>query len=328
MRKSIFMVVSILFLFMVFIPQVRGQTVLKMAFVAPPPVWGPVADKYAQIVAQKTNNQFEIKVFGGGQLGTLPQNFAGIKTGQIDMMLNDIGTFSLSKGGKDFNILMAAYVFRDQDHLKKFLQSPLFKEMIAKTEKEGGFKVVGYVSDRAPKQISTSTRRIAKVEDLKGLKIRVPETKTIMETMKFWGAAPTPIAGPELYIALKQGVVDGQDNGFDTIAQAKFYEVQKYVAVVDYIRAGLVVMMGMEQWNKLNADQKKAFEEAAVETEKWATKWTNDTVEQSIDFLKKQGIEIVSPDLDGFKKLAAEANLKFEGDLWEKGLYEKIQAIK
>jgi TRAP-type C4-dicarboxylate transport system substrate-binding protein len=87
-------------------------------------------------------------------------------------------------------------------------------------------------------------------------------------------------------------------------------------------------MMGAEQWNKLTADQKKAFEEAAVETEKWATKWTNDTVAQSIDFLKKQGMEIVNPDLSGFKRMAAEANKQFEGDLWEKGLYEKIQAIK
>jgi tripartite ATP-independent transporter DctP family solute receptor len=328
MRKALFTVVSVFFLCVVFIPQVQGQTVFKMAFVAPPPVWGPIAEKYAQLVAQKTNNQFEIKIFGGGQLGTIPQNYAGIKTGQIDMMLKDIGTWSLAKGGKDFNILMAPYVFRNQDHLRKFLQSPLFKEMMAKTEKEGGFHLVGYVSDRAPKQISTSTRRITKVEDLKGLKIRVPETKTIMETMKFWGAAPTPVAGAELYMALKQGVVDGQDNGFDTIAQAKFYEVQKYVAVVDYILAGLCVMMGTEQWNKLTADQKKTFEEAAVETEKWATKWTNDTVVQSIDFLKKQGMEIVTPDLAGFKKLAAEANKQFEGDLWEKGLYEKIQAIK
>jgi tripartite ATP-independent transporter DctP family solute receptor len=299
-----------------------------LAFVAPPPVWGPIAEKYAQLVAEKTNKQFEIKIFGGGQLGTIPQNYAGIKTGQVDMLLKDIGTWSLAKGGKDFNIIMAPYVFRDQQHLRNFLKSPLFKEMMAKTEKEAGFHLVGYVSDRAPKQISTSTRKITKVEDLKGLKIRVPETKTIMETMKFWGAAPTPIAGAELYMALKQGVVDGQDNGFDTIAQAKFYEVQKYVAVVDYILAGLCVMMGAEQWGKLTADQKKAFQEAAVETEKWATKWTNDTVEQSIDFLKKQGMEIVTPDLSGFRKLAAEANKQFEGDLWEKGLYEKIQAIK
>jgi TRAP-type C4-dicarboxylate transport system substrate-binding protein len=87
-------------------------------------------------------------------------------------------------------------------------------------------------------------------------------------------------------------------------------------------------MMSMERWNHLNAAQKKAFEEAAAETDKWATKWTNETVEQSIVFLKKQGMEIVTPDLAGFKKRAAEANKQFEGDLWEKGLYEKVQAVR
>src|SRR3989338_2152683 len=91
-----------------------AQTTLKMAFVAPPPVWGPIADRYAQIVAQKTGDQVKIQSFGGGQLGNLPQNYAGLKTGQIDMMLADTGTLALAKGGKDFNALFAPYVFRDQ----------------------------------------------------------------------------------------------------------------------------------------------------------------------------------------------------------------------
>jgi len=328
MRKSGLLVLGIFMLAILFGTQVQAQTVWKMAFVAPPPVWGPIGDKYAQIVSQKTNNQFSIKGFGGGQLGNLPQLFAGIKTGQIDMILCDFGSLSVAKGGKDFNILFSPYVFRDQEHLRKYLVSPLFKEMIQKGEKEGGFKYIGYVSDRAPRQITTSNRRVTKIEDLKGLKIRVPETKTVMEIMKVWGAAPTPLAASELYTAMKQGVVDGQDNGFDAIAQAKYYEVQKYVAVIDYIRSGLIVLMATDHWNKLNPDQKKAFEEAAEETEKWATKMTNESVEASIDILKKQGMEIIYPDLAPFKKLAAEANKKFEGDLWEKGLFDKIQAIK
>jgi TRAP-type C4-dicarboxylate transport system substrate-binding protein len=166
------------------------------------------------------------------------------------------------------------------------------------------------------------------LEDLKGLKIRVPEIKIIMETMKAWGTAPTPLAASELYTALKQGVVEGQDNGFDSVAQAKYYEVQKYVIVVDYVRSGLIVLMAGDHWNNLKPEQKKAFEEGAVETEKWATKWTNDSVDESIDILKKNGMEIIYPDLGPFKKLAAEANKKFEGDLWEKGLFDKIQAVK
>jgi tripartite ATP-independent transporter DctP family solute receptor len=327
--KKLNLLISVFFVFSIlFVSQTQAQTVWKMAFVAPPPVWGPVAEKYGQIVAQKTNNQFQIKWFGGGQLGNLPQMFAGIKTGQLDMIFCDYGSLSLGKGGKDFNILFAPYAFRDQEHLRKYLVSPLFQEMVQKAEKEGGFKYVGYVSDRTPRQVTTSNRRVTKLEDMKGLKIRVPETKTIMEIMKVWGAAPTPLAASELYTAMKQGVVDGQDNGFDGIAQAKYYEVQKYVIVIDYVRSGLIVLISAEHWNKLNPEQRKAFEEAAVETEKWATKWTNDSVEASIDILKKNGMEIIYPDLGPFKKTAAEAIRKFEGDLWEKGLFDKIQAIR
>ncbi len=328
MRKLGILAVAIFSIFVLSGTQVQAQTVWKMAFVAPPPVWGPVAEKYGQIVAQKTNNQFQIKWFGGGQLGSLPQIIAGIKTGQVDMILCDLASLAIAKGGKDFNIMFAPYAFRDQEHFRKVLASPVYKEMVNRVEKEGGFKYIGYVSDRAPRQITTSNRRVTKLEDLKGLKIRVPEIKIIMDVMKAWGAAPTPLAASELYTGLKQGVVEGQDNGFDSIAQSKYYEVQKYVIVVDYVRSGLIVLMAMDHWNKLKPEQKKAFEEAAVETEKWATKWTNDSVEESIDILKKNGMEIIHPDLGPFKKVAAEANKKFEGDLWEKGLFDKFQAVK
>ncbi|MBM4339360.1 MAG: TRAP transporter substrate-binding protein [Deltaproteobacteria bacterium] len=327
--KKLNLFISMFFVFSIlFVSQTPAQTVWKMAFVAPPPVWGPIAEKYGQIIAQKTNNQFQIKWFGGGQLGSLPQILAGIKTGQVDMILCDLASLAIAKGGKDFNVIFAPYVFRDQDHLRKTLASPVYKEMVEKVEKEGGFKYIGYVSDRAPRQITTTNRRVTKLEDLKGLKIRVPEIKIIMETMKAWGTAPTPLAASELYTALKQGVVEGQDNGFDSVAQAKYYEVQKYVIVVDYVRSGLIVLMAAEHWNKLNPDQKRIFQEAAGDTEKWATKWTNDSVDESIDILKKNGMEIIYPDLGPFKKLAAEANKKFEGDLWEKGLFDKIQAVK
>ena len=326
-RIGLLVAVGVLFCMLGGTP-VHAATVWKMAFVAPPPVWGPVAEKYGEIVARKTKNEFEIKWFGGGQLGSLPQILAGIKSGQIDMVLCDLASLAIAKGGKDFNIMFAPYAFRDQEHFKKVLTSRVYKEMTDKVEKEGGFKYLGYVSDRAPRQISTTNRRVTKLEDLKGLKIRVPEIKVIMEVMKAWGASPTPLAASELYTSLKQGVVEGQDNGFDSIAQAKYYEVQKYVAVVDYVRSGLIVLMAADNWKKLTPQQKKAFEEAVPETEDWATKWTNASVAESIDILKKQGMEIIYPDLGPFKKVAAEANKKFEGELWEKGLFEKIQAVK
>jgi tripartite ATP-independent transporter DctP family solute receptor len=327
MRRLPLVVLQVLLSLFVFHPA-AAETTLKMAFVAPPPVWGPIADRYAQIVAAKTGDELKIQSFGGGQLGSLPQNYAGFKTGQIDMMLADCGSLALAKGGKDFNVLFAPYAFRDQQHFRAFMQSPLFREMLAKAETEGAFKYVGYVSDRAPRQLSTSKTRVTTPADLKGLKIRVPETPTILQVFRAWGAAPTPIAAAELYLALKQGVVDGQDNGFDAIAQAKYYEVQKYVTKIDYVQSGLMVLVSADRWARLTPAQQKALLDAVPETEGWASKMTNDGAAQSIDVLRKHGMEIIEPDLAPFRKLAAESLAKFDGDLWSSGLRERIQAVK
>lgn len=309
-------------------PVAGAETTYRMAFVAPPPVWGPIADRFAQIVAAKTNNAIKIQGLGGGQLGNLPQNYAGMRTGQIDMMLADTGTLSLARGGKDFNAIFAPYVFRDHAHFKAFFASPSFRDMLAPVEKEAGFKYIGYVSDRTPRQLTTAKTKVQKLEDLKGLKVRVPETPIILETFKAWGASPTPVAAAELYLAMKQGIVDGQDNGFDAIAGAKYYEVQKYAMKIDYIHSGLMVLMAADKWAKLTPAHQKAMTEAAAETEAWASKMTWEMAEKSIAVLKQNGMEIVEPDLAPFKKAAAEVLAKLDGQMWSKGTLEKIAAVK
>ena len=305
-----------------------AQTTLRMAYVAPPPVWGPIADQFAKNVAERSNGEIKIQSFGAGQLGSLPQNYAGLRTGQIDMMLADTGTLALAKGGKDFNALFAPYVFRDSAHFKAFMLSPTFHEMLAPVEKEAGFKYVGYVSDRAPRQLTTSNRKVLKPEDMKGLKVRVPETPTILEVMKAWGASPTPVPAAELYLAMKQGLVDGQDNGFDAIAGAKYYEVQKYAMRIDYIQSGLMVLIAADKWARLTPAQQKAMTDAAVETEKWASKMTWDVAAKSLDTLRAQGMEIVEPDLGPFRKTADDVVKKFDGEMWSKGTLQKIQSVQ
>ena len=305
-----------------------AQVPLRMAYVAPPPVWGPIADRFAQEVEQRSKGEVKVQSFGGGQLGSLPQNYAGLRTGQIDMMLADTGTLAIAKSGKDFNALFAPYVFRDNAHFKAFMASPTFQEMLAPVAKEAGFHYVGYVSDRAPRQLSTSNRKVMKPEDMKGLKVRMPETPTILEVMKAWGAAPTPVPASELYLAMKQGLVDGQDNGFDAIAGAKYYEVQKYAMRLDYIQSGLMVLISADKWARLSPAQQKAMTEAAVETEKWASKMTWEVSDKSLDVLRKQGMEIVEPDLGPFRKSAEEVTRRFDGEMWAKGTVQKIQAVK
>src|SRR5690606_6293151 len=241
----------------------------------------------------------KVQSFGAGQLGSLPQNYAGLRTGQIDMMLADTGTLALAKSGKDFNALFAPYVFRDHAHFKAFMFSDTFRQMLAPVEQEAGFKFVGYVSDRSPRQLTTSNRKVLTPADMKGLKVRVPETPAILEVMKAWGAAPTPVPAAELYLAMKQGLVDGQDNGFDAIAGAKYYEVQKYAMRIDYIQSGLMVLISADKWARLSPAQKQAMTEAATATEQWASRMTWDTADRAMQVLRKEGMEIVEPDLSG-----------------------------
>jgi tripartite ATP-independent transporter DctP family solute receptor len=305
-----------------------SQSPLRMAFVAPPPVWGPIAERFANEAAARSGGELKIQSFGGGQLGNLPQNYAGLKTGQIDMMLADTGSLALAKGGKDFNALFAPYVFRDHAHFKTFMNSQSFRDMLAPVEKEAGFKYIGYVSDRTPRQLTTSNRKVLKPEDMKGLKVRVPETPTILEVMKAWGASPTPVPAAELYLAMKQGLVDGQDNGFDAIAGAKYYEVQKYAMRLDYVQSGLMVLMAADKWARLTPTQQKALADAAAETEKWASKMTWEVADKSMSVLRAAGMEIVEPDLGPFRATAAEVIRRFDGELWQKGMVEKIQAVR
>jgi tripartite ATP-independent transporter DctP family solute receptor len=309
--------------------EASGQTrTLKLAFVAPPPVWGPVADFYAKEVNQKAPS-LEIKSFGGGQLGDLQKNFAEMKMGQLDLMLCDSGVISMPKGGEHFNVVFAPYVFNSQAHIRKFFSSDLFKSLMAQTEKEAGIRYAGWVSDRSPRLITTSNRQVIKPEDMKGLKLRVPMTKTITATLEAWGATPIPLSAGELYMAMKQGTVDGQDNGFDAIYGAKYYEVQKYVSPIDYIRSGLIILVSEATWKKLNDKERKALMDACGPTDQFATKLNDGNVAQAMKGVVEKGMVILKPDVDAFKTTAAKAiKEQLDGTLWPAGLYDKVRAME
>ena len=326
-RKALFVVAVALVALLAAMPTTGNAKTLKIAFVAPPPVWGPIADKYAEEVA-KLAPGLEVKSFGGGQLGPLPQNYAEMKMGKLDMMLADSGTLALPKGGKEFSVMFAPYTFNSQAHMRKYFASDLFKEMISATEKEAGFKFLGLAGDRSPRLISTSNRKVATPADMKGLKLRVPLLPPVKIAMEAWGATPIPLSAAELYMAMKQGTVDGQDNGYDALYSAKYYEVQKYVSPIDYVRSALMVIISAKVWEKLDPKEQKALQDALAPTDDWSTKRTDKMVADAVEGIKKNGMEVIEPDLAAFSSSAAGiVKDKMDGKLWSAGLYEKIKAL-
>jgi TRAP-type C4-dicarboxylate transport system substrate-binding protein len=173
----------------------------------------------------------------------------------------------------------------------------------------------------------TANKPVNKPEDVKGLKLRVPEVPLYLEMARAWGANPTPMAFAELYLALKQGTVDAQENPIPTINSGKFYEVQKYLILTGHIMVPQFHAISDKLWKSLSPGDQKILQDAVDE----GIAFSNDLLikqEQSlVDEFKKKGMTVITPDVEAFRKVSMTAIPKLE-EKWGKGLYEKITAIR
>ena len=307
-----------------------AEITLKLGHVAPPKtIYDISAKKFAEKVATNTGGRVEIKVFGHSQFGTIPEHWAQVKEGAIDIFVSEpLVAFIIEPPPKNFFVLMAPYLFETQEHLHKFLRSNIFRSMMGKVEKAGKAKYFGYLGDRPPRQMTTKNAKVMAPADLKGLKIRVPPLPPFVEVWKEWGASPTPLHAKDIYTGLKSGLVIGQENTILAARDAGYYEVQKYLVYIDYVRSGLCAWMNQQRWNSLTNDIKKAIEKSIAETEAYTNEYAADQVSKAEKFLQEKGMIILRPDLEPFKALARKATLRNDGKVWEKGLYDKIKALK
>ena len=322
----------VLTLFIVSMPAIcmAAEITLKLGHVVPlNTIPDMMTRKLAERVAANTNGRVEIKIFGAGQLGSFVEHFALIKKGAIDIFPSEVSVgFMVEPPPKNTLVFMEPYLFETQDHLKKFLKSDLFRTMTAKVEKSGNFKYLGYAGDRPPRQLTTTKTKVMSPADLKGLKIRVPPLPTLVAVWKAWGASPTPLSPKELYTGLKSGLVEGQENPVFAARDAGYYEVQKYLIYIDYIRSAMCAYMNQQRWDSLPDDVKKAFDKSMTETAEYMNKYSAGELGKAEKFLEEKGMILLRPNLDPFKALAEKATRGNEGKLWEKGLFDKIKAYK
>jgi TRAP-type C4-dicarboxylate transport system substrate-binding protein len=287
------------------------------------------AKKFSERLLANTGGKVEIKVFGGGQFGSPPEHWAQIKSGAIDMFCFDLGGISMIENNpKNFNVTKAAFVFEGQEGWLKYLKSDLFKQMMAKPEKNHGIKYVAYLGRSGVQGISTSNKRVVVPEDLKGQKIRVPGEPIFVEIYKAWGATPTPINPKDIYTSLKTGLVDGLNMYFEQMYTMKWYEIQKYYTWLDWNHSGVACWMNGKKWESLPDDVKKAFPKSAEEASQYIWNYITSMTGEGVEVLSKAGVEIIHPDLTPWKKIAQEVAMKDDGKMWEKGLYDKVRATQ
>lgn len=276
--------------------EAKEPIIIRLAHEDPPDnQWGMGATHFKELVEQKTNGEVVIQIYDNGQLGHGVDNIQQLQTSTLEMTIVGSDLVLVDKFFKFFDL---PYLFRDRDHAKKVLQGSIVEKSNAVLNQHGlvllGFWENGF------RQITNSKKPIVVPEDLKGLKIRVPENEVRVATFNGYGANPTAMAFSELYTALSQGVVDAQENPYGNIWGDKLYEVQHYISRSNHVFTPISVLISKTQWDKLSEAHQTALSEAAKETTSWQMDWIAGQEDAWIDDMVKFGCEFNDVNLDAF----------------------------
>jgi len=302
--------------------QASAATTLRWSSVLPASHPGvAMMDAVAKQVKSGTNGAVEIQTFAAGQLGSSRDTIESVSSGAIQMV--DEGAAQFGQFVPQFSILEAPYLWRDAAHVRRVMASPLVDDMNAQLVAKRQMRIIGstYYGKR---HVTSGTKAVNTVDDLKGFKLRIPEVDTFRAMAEAWGARPTPLNFNELYLALSQGAVDGQENPLPTIQSGKFYEVQKYLVLTAHIITPRLIAINEGAWQAL-APKDRDVLKAALATH--GLTQDNEILAQEsklVETFKAGGMTVIQPDIESFRKpVIASVPAKFESK-WGKGLWEKI----
>lgn len=263
--------------------------------------------KFAEVLKAKTGGRIEVQVAPSAQLGDDAAMVTAVRTGALDMTANSQG--AVSAAVPEYAAFGMPFMFSSPAQAFKLLDGPLGQELAQKTADKGMILLGTW--DNGIRQMTNSKRPIGKVEDMKGLKMRVPPDATLVDIMQALGAEAQQIKFAELYVALQQGVVDGQENPLVNIHASKLYEVQKHLALTNHQFQMTPLLMSKRTWDRLSDADKKAVQEAATEATALQRKLSADADAKLLDDLKAKGVQVTTVDKAAFAKATAAVDDKW-----------------
>lgn len=281
-------------------------------------------------IGKRTSNRYAVDVFPASSLGNETQINQALTLASVDMIYT--GQLFAGRSHGPISIGGAPFMFRDFDHWQKFSGSPLFRELAAGYQQASGGNAVVAITYYGNRQ-TTSNKALNTPEDMKGLKIRVPDAPLYTLFPRAVGANPTPIAFAEVYLALQNKTVDAQENPLPTIDAKKFYEVQSHINITAHITDALLTIIGGPQWGKLNEADRNTFTTVFQEAAVRATGEIIEIEKRLMTDFSKRGKTVVMVDRKPF--MAAVQKFYVSGKLpdgaalpWPKDVYDRLQAIK
>lgn len=266
--------------------------------------WHKGALKFADEVKALTNGKVEVKVFANDAIGKEMDLINGMQLGTVDMTITGE---SLQNWAPKAALLALPYAFKSMADMDKAVNGPLGEEIKKEIQEKAKIIPLAYFA-RGPRDL-TSNKPVKTVDDVKGLKMRVPNVPVFVQFWRAVGAQPTPMAFGEVFTSLQTGVIEAQENPLALIKSASFFEVQKYVNRTEHVRSWIYLAIGEKSFNKLNAEQKQAVQEAAKRAQAHEREIMLGDEKKLEDELKAKGMIFVETDQSGFAKKAKEAVL-------------------
>jgi tripartite ATP-independent transporter DctP family solute receptor len=256
-------------------------------------------------IRKRTNGRYEIQVFPASSLGKESDINQGLTLGTVDIILT-----GASFAGRSYQPLAITYfpfIFRDAEHQLKYARSDVFRELAKGYDDKTGNHITALTYYGARQVTSNAAHPVTKPEDMKGLKIRVPDAPAYLAFPRALGANPTPIAFAEVYLALQNNTVDAQENPLPTIEAKKFYEVQKNISLTGHIIDSLLTVVSGQVWAKLSADDRKVFTEVMEEAADKTGREIIASEARLVDEFKKKGNNVIVVDKNAFREAVLKA---------------------
>jgi tripartite ATP-independent transporter DctP family solute receptor len=246
------------------------------------------AEKFAELVAARSGGKMKVNLFPGGVLGSDAANVSALQGGTIDIVVLNSGI--LASQVKDFEVFDFPFMFASPQEADAVVDGPFGQKMHAKLADKG---IVGLAYwELGFRNLTNSKRPITKVDDIAGLKLRVIPNAINVDWVKALGANPTPLAFPELYAALEQKAVDGQENPLSVILANKFNEVQKHLTLTNHQYNPQSMIFSRKVWDTLSDAERKILQDAAVEAGRFQRQVTREAAAGTLDALRKAGMQV------------------------------------
>jgi len=279
------------------------------------------SEKLKSLLAERSNGHMVVQTFHSGQLGAEKDMYDSMQIGSIEMGRS--GSLIISVAAPQYAALELPYVFRSQQHLRNVLAGPIGQAMHQEILSKKGVRVLGIVN-RGARHLTTKNRAIRTPSDLAGLKLRVPEIPVYVAAWRALGASPTPMAFPEVFTALQQGTIDGQENPLGTIHGNSFQDVQKFLVMTAHVRGNGWMIASERFWQSLADADRKLVQQAVNDSVAYADEQIAKQESELRKSLQDKGMTVIEPDVKAFSSVVLKEVPPRFADKWKPGLLEEI----